>query len=226
LCNAGPRAYIQHMSAHCCGPEHHTIDPNRGNEGYRRVLWAVLAINAIMFLVEIAAGLAAGSASLQADAVDFFGDAANYAVSLFVVGMALRYRAYAALAKGISMGLFGLWVIGTVIWHAAHGTVPSAITMGAVGVAAFAANAASFALLWAYRAGDANMRSAWICTRNDAMGNLAVLAAAAGVFGTGAGWPDLIVAAIMAGLALQGSWLVLRQAQGELRQPVPAAAHR
>ena len=214
------------MADCCCAPPPLNPDPHRGNVAYRRVLWAVLAINAIMFVVEIAAGVAAGSASLQADAVDFFGDAANYAVSLFVVGMALRYRAYAALAKGVSMGLFGLWVIGTVIWHAAHGTLPSAVTMGAVGVAAFAANAASFALLWAYRAGDANMRSAWICTRNDAAGNLAVLLAAAGVFGTGAGWPDLIVAAIMAGLALQGSGLVLHQAVGELRQPVPIPAHR
>ena len=164
------------MSANCCGHDHNHIDPNRGNAGYRRVLWAVLAINAIMFLVEIGAGVAAGSASLQADALDFFGDAANYAISLLVIGMALRYRAYAALGKGVSMAVFGLWVIGTVVWHAAHGTLPSAITMGAVGVAAFAANAASFALLWAYREGDANMRSAWICTRNDSIGNLAVLA--------------------------------------------------
>ena len=214
------------MSANCCGHDHNHIDPNRGNAGYRRVLWAVLAINAIMFLVEIGAGVAAGSASLQADALDFFGDAANYAISLLVIGMALRYRAYAALGKGISMGLFGLWVIGTVVWHASHGTLPSAITMGAVGVAAFAANAASFALLWAYREGDANMRSAWICTRNDSIGNLAVLAAAAGVFGTGTGWPDIAVATIMAGLALQGSWMVIRQALGELREPVPVAAHR
>ncbi len=214
------------MSANCCGHDHNHIDPNRGNAGYRRVLWAVLAINATMFLVEIGAGVAAGSASLQADALDFFGDAANYAISLLVIGMALRYRAYAALGKGVSMGLFGLWVIGTVVWHVAHGTLPSAITMGAVGVAAFAANAASFALLWAYREGDANMRSVWICTRNDSIGNLAVLAAAAGVFGTGSGWPDIAVATVMAGLALQGSWMVIRQALGELREPVPVPAHR
>jgi Co/Zn/Cd efflux system component len=168
--------------------------------------------------------VAAGSASLQADALDFFGDAANYAISLFVIGMALRYRAMAALGKGISMGVFGLWVVGVVLWHLAHGTLPSAITMGAVGVAAFAANAASFALLWAYRAGDANMRSAWICTRNDAIGNLAVLAAALGVFGTGTGWPDLVVAAIMAGLALQGAFIVIRQSIGEMGQPVPVPA--
>jgi len=201
----------------CC--DHcHVPDPHRGNTGYRRVLWAVLAINAAMFLVEIGAGVAAGSASLQADALDFFGDAANYAISLLVVGMVLRYRALAALAKGSTMGLFGLWIIGTAVWHALHGTLPNAYTMGAIGFAALAANAISFGLLWAYRDGDANMRSAWICTRNDVLGNLAVLLAAAGVFGTGTGWPDVIVAALMASLALQGSWLVVQQSLGELRQ--------
>src|SRR5712691_3519814 len=213
------------MAADCCN--HRDLpDPHRGNAAYRRVLWAVLAINAVMFAVEIGAGLAAGSASLQADALDFLGDAANYGISLFVVGMALRYRATAAFAKGASMGMFGLWVIGVAVWHAAHGTLPHAFTMGAVGVAALAANAASFGLLWAYRGGDANMRSAWICTRNDVLGNLAVLLAAAGVFGTGTGWPDIIVAAIMAGLALQGATLVIRQSLGELRQPDPIAVHR
>jgi Co/Zn/Cd efflux system component len=215
------------MSADCCGHDHHHIDPNRGDAGYRRVLWAVLAINAAMFVVEIGAGVAAGSASLQADALDFFGDAANYAISLCVIDMALRTRAIGALGKGISMGVFGLWVLGTAIWHATHGTLPSAVTMGAVGLAAFAANAASFALLWAYRSGDANMRSAWICTRNDSIGNLAVMAAAAGVFGTGTGWPDIAVATIMAGLAIQGSWTVIRQSLGEMRQPpVPLPARR
>ena len=177
-----------------------------------------------MFLVEIGAGLAAGSASLQADALDFLGDSANYAISLVVVGMALRYRATAALAKGCTMSLFGVWVIGTAIWHAAHGTLPSAFTMSAVGVAALLANAASFGLLWVHRGGDSNMRSAWICTRNDVLGNLAVLGAAAGVFGTGTGWPDIIVAAIMAALAIQGGAAVMRQSMGELhhRMPVPA----
>jgi Co/Zn/Cd efflux system component len=184
----------------------------------------VLAINVAMFLVEIGAGIAAGSASLQADALDFFGDAANYAISLFVAGMELRYRAMAALAKGSTMGLFGLWIVGTAVWHALHGTLPNAYTMGAIGFAALAANSVSFGLLWAYRDGDANMRSAWICTRNDVLGNLAVLIAAAGVFGTGTGWPDIIVAAIMASLALQGAWLVIRQSLAELhrRLPVPA----
>jgi Co/Zn/Cd efflux system component len=205
------------MSANCC---HHCDDqePGRGNVAvYRRVLWLVLAINAAMFAVEIGAGVAAGSASLQADALDFLGDAGNYAISLLVVGMALRYRAAAALAKGATMGALGLWVLGVCVWHAWHGTLPQAFTMGAVGLAALVANAASFALLWAHRGGDANMRSAWVCTRNDVLGNLAVLLAALGVFGTSAGWPDVIVAAIMASLGLQGSWTVVGQALGELR---------
>ncbi len=200
----------------CCGQAH---DPHRGSESYRRVLWAVLAINAAMFGVEVMAGLAAGSASLQADALDFLGDAGNYIISLLVVGMALRYRAMAALAKGSTMGLFGLWVIGVTAWHAWQGTVPEAFTMGAVGVAALLANAMSFALLWAYREGDSNMRSAWVCTRNDVLGNLAVLLAALGVFGTGTGWPDIAVAAIMAALALQGAWIVIGHSWSELRAP-------
>ena len=189
------------MNASCCDKAH---DPHRGNEGYRRVLWAVLAINAVMFVVEVAAGLAAGSASLQADALDFLGDAGNYAISLFVVGMALRYRAMAAFLKGATMSVFGLWVLGVTVWHVLHGTLPHAATMGAVGAVALLANAASFGLLWAYRGGDANMRSAWICTRNDVLGNLAVLLAALGVLGTGTGWPDVIVAAIMAGSCFAG----------------------
>jgi Co/Zn/Cd efflux system component len=211
--------------AECCCPPPLNLDPHRGNQAYRRVLWAVLAINAVMFLVEIGAGLAAGSAALQADALDFLGDSANYAISLFVVGLALRYRAMAALVKGATMGVFGFWVIATVVWHVLHGTLPNAFTMGAVGLAALIANAASFGLLWAYRSGDSNMRSAWICTRNDVLGNVAVLLAAAGVFGTGTGWPDVIVAAIMAALALQGAAVVARQAAEELRRAqVPIAA--
>src|SRR4051812_298956 len=144
------------MGASCCN---HTPEHQLRDRRYRRVLWSVLAINAAMFLIEIVAGLAARSVSLQADALDFLADTANYGISLFVVGMALRYRASAALAKGMTMGLFGVWVLATSLWHAVYGTVPEAITMGAVGVAALIANAVCFALLWAYRAGDSNMRS-------------------------------------------------------------------
>jgi Co/Zn/Cd efflux system component len=206
------------MADCCCTPPPLHLDTHRGNAAkYRRVLWAVLAINAAMFAVEVGAGVAAGSASLQADALDFLGDAANYGISLFVVGMTLRYRALAALGKGATMGAFGLWVVGTVVWHIMHGTLPSAFMMGAVGFAALAANAASFGLLWVYRHGDSNMRSAWICTRNDVLGNLAVLLAALGVFGTRTGWPDIIVAAVMAALAVQGAVAVVHQSLSELR---------
>src|SRR5262245_25346406 len=209
------------MSASCC---HHLHDPQRGNPAFKRVLWIVLAINAVMFLVEMGAGVAAGSASLQADALDFLGDTGNYIVGLAVVGMALRYRAMAALGKGLTMGAFGLWVIGTVVWHALMGTMPEPITMGVIGVVALIANAACAALLYAYREGDANMRSVWICSRNDVLGNLAVLLAALGVFGTGTGWPDLIVATSMAMLAMQGAWIVMQRSRDELRSPASSKA--
>lgn len=201
----------------CCN--HDQCGSSAPRDGrYRLVLWIVLAINAGMFGVEIVAGLAAGSAALQADALDFFADAANYAISLFVLGMALKWRALAALIKGVSMGLFGLWVIGTVVWHGLHGTVPGWGTMGVVGTAALIANMACLGLLFAWRDGDSNMRSVWICSRNDVLANLAVLAAALGVFGTQTGWPDLIVAAIMAGLALHGSWIIVRHAMQDWRK--------
>lgn len=208
------------MNETCCAHR-----PSGASAAQRRILWIVLAINAAMFAVEVGAGMLAGSASLQADALDFLGDAANYGISLAVVGMSLRYRASAALLKGATMGVFGLWVIGVAAWHAVNATLPQAGTMGVVGLVALAANALSFRLLWAYRSGDANMRSAWICTRNDVLGNLAVLVAALGVFGAGSGWPDALVAMSMALLALQGSLVVIRQAWGELRSALsPAAA--
>jgi len=203
------------MSGHCC-------DPDGGQQGYdrqyRRVLWLVLGINAAMFMVEILAGLIAGSASLQADALDFLADTANYGISLLVAGQGIANRARAALAKGSTMGLFGMWVLMSALLHLVRGTVPAAETMGAVGLAALTANAASFALLWAYRGGDSNMRSVWLCSRNDVLGNLAVLLAALGVFRTGSGWPDVSVAVIMGSLALQGAFVVIRHALTELRE--------
>jgi Co/Zn/Cd efflux system component len=202
------------MSVQCC----HTSqsDQHRNNAGYKKVLWTALVINAAMFLIEVILGIAAGSVSLQADALDFFGDAANYGISLSVAGLALHHRARAALLKGISMGGFGLWIFGSALWHAAHGTVPQAATMGLVGFAALLANALTFVLLWAYRSGDSNMQSVWLCSRNDVIGNCAVLLAAAGVFGTSQGWPDLLVAVTMGALALQGAWAVTRSASREL----------
>lgn len=205
------------MSKACCGCG---AESRARDRAFRRALWIILFINAAMSALEIGAGLAAGSASLQADALDFLGDATNYAISLFVVGMALRYRAMAALVKGATMSVFGAWVIGMIVWHAINGTLPQTFTMGVIGFTALVANAVSFAVLWAHRGGDSNMRSAWICTRNDVIGNLAVLLAALGVLGTGDGWPDLVVAAIMGTLALQGAATVFRQALGELRPAV------
>jgi Co/Zn/Cd efflux system component len=185
--------------------------------GWRRALWAALIVNAGFFLVEILAGAAAGSAALQADALDFLGDAANYAISLGVAGMALAWRARAAVAKGGTMLAFAIWVLAGTAWRAYCGTVPQADVMGVVGIAALIANGGVALMLYRFRAGDANMRSVWICSRNDAVGNAAVLLAAMGVFGTGTGWPDVVVAAIMGGLGLWGGWQIVRQARGELR---------
>lgn len=184
---------------------------------WRRALWVALAINAGMFAVEMAAGIAGGSKALQADALDFFGDAANYAISLGVAGMALAWRARAALLKGATLALMGLYVFGATLWAVFHGTMPQAEIMGAIGVAALLANAFVAVMLYRFRTGDANMRSVWICSRNDAIGNIAVVLAAAGVFGTGTAWPDLIVAALMAGLGLWGGGQIMRQAWRELR---------
>jgi Co/Zn/Cd efflux system component len=212
------------MSAGCCHGHDHGHGP-RVDGPYRSILWIALALNAAMFAVEIGAGVAAGSVSLLADALDFLGDAANYAVSLFVLGAALAWRARMALVKAASMGAFGLWVAGEAIWSAMSGVVPQAFTMGVVGALALGVNVLVTLLLFRYRDGDSNMRSVWICSRNDALGNLAVMAAAAGVFGTGNGWPDIAVAAIMAGLALWGAWQVARLALAELRtiaSPAPA----
>jgi Co/Zn/Cd efflux system component len=203
----------------CCASAKPSDIKTAEDEGrWRRTLWVVLAINAVMFAVEIVAGLMARSASMQVDALDFFGDAANYALSLGVLGMSLRVRATAALAKGVTMGAFGVWVLGLAAWQMANGVVPVAHTMGTIGVLALVANVACLAMLTGFRTGDANMRSVWICSRNDVIGNIAVLAAAAGVLGTGSGWPDATVAAVMGVLALSGSWQVLRQAHTEMKQ--------
>jgi Co/Zn/Cd efflux system component len=171
-----------------------------------------------MFLTEIIAGVAAGSVSLQADALDFLGDAANYGISLGVVGLTLTWRARAALFKGATLGLFGLWVLGSTLWHIHYGTQPSAPVMSLIGLLALATNGSVALMLYRFRGGDANMRSVWICSRNDVIGNMAVLLAAAGVFGTGTAWPDLMVAAIMAGLGLAGSRAIVKQALDELRK--------
>ncbi|BEU97243.1 cation diffusion facilitator family transporter [Acidovorax sp. DW039] len=206
------------MSVHCHNDHCHDHAPAGSTDPrYRRVLWIALIVNAAMFMVEMGAGMRSGSASLLADAIDFLGDAANYGLSLWVLSMALAWRARAALVKGASMLAFGIFVVGRVAWGAWQGITPEPITMGSIGLLALAANLGVAVLLYAWRDGDANMRGVWLCTRNDALGNVAVMLAALGVFGTGSGWPDLVVATVMAGLAITGGWAVVRQALQELK---------
>ncbi len=194
-----------------CGTTATLNDPR-----WRRALWIALGVNAGMFALEMAAGAAADSRALQADALDFLGDAANYAISLLVVGMALAWRARAALAKGFTLIGLGGWVMITAILAALGGAAPQPELMGIIGALALAANAGVAIMLYRFRTGDANMRSVWICSRNDAIGNIAVMAAALGVFGTGTAWPDLIVAAILALLGISGGVQIVRQARREL----------
>lgn len=195
-----------------CGTTATLNDPR-----WRRALWIALGVNAGMFAVEMAAGAAADSRALQADALDFLGDATNYAISLLVAGMALAWRARAALAKGLALIGLGGWVIITAVLAALGGAAPEPELMGIIGALALAANTGVAIMLYRFRTGDANMRSVWICSRNDAIGNIAVMAAALGVFGTGTAWPDLIVAAILALLGISGGIQIVQQARRELR---------
>jgi Co/Zn/Cd efflux system component len=205
------------MSASCCGP----AEKPAGDPRWRRALWIALFVNAGMFLAELTAGEIADSRSLQADALDFFGDAANYAISLSVAGLALVWRARAALVKGATLVLLGLYVIVGALLAAVQGANPQPTIMGAVGIAALAANVGVALMLYRFREGDANMKSVWICSRNDAIANIAVVAAAVGVFGTGNAWPDLIVAAIMATLGISGGVKIVRLAWSELALSKP-----
>jgi Co/Zn/Cd efflux system component len=202
------------MSAGCCGstPVFEGLSAD-----YKRRLWAVIAINATMFLVEMGAGALAGSQALQADALDFLGDTLTYGISLAVIGSALSVRAWAAFAKALSLTLMGLWVLGATAYHVLVLGVPRAEVMGVVGGLALAANVASVLLLMKYKDGDANVRSVWLCSRNDAIGNVAVMAAAVAVWATATRWPDLVVAAAMAGLFLSSSAKILKQSLAELR---------
>lgn len=193
----------------CCGNDNKTFDGM--SDDYKRRLWVVIGLNATMFAVEIVAGQMAGSKALQADALDFFGDAMTYGISLAVIGSSVAVRTTAALAKGISLLLMGLWVFGSTVWHVFFVGVPEAQVMGIVGALALAANIASVLLLVRYKDGDANVRSVWLCSRNDAIGNIAVMFAALGVWGTQTGWPDLLVAAIMAVLFLSSAAQIVRQ---------------
>jgi Co/Zn/Cd efflux system component len=209
-----------HGHGHAHGHDHSEVPPGPVPPGYRRVLWIALLVNALMFMVETTAGVRADSVSLLADAIDFAGDAANYGITLAVLSMGVAWRSGTAMLKASAMFGFGVLVLGKALWAMIQGASPDALTMGVVGALALAANLGVAVLLYAYREGDANMRGVWLCTRNDAIGNVAVMLAALGVFGTGTLWPDLAVAGVMAGLAISSGWVVMRQARREL------AAHK
>jgi len=201
--------------AGCCG---HDVKFDGVSDDYKRRLWLVIVLNASMFFIEMSAGHLAQSQALQADALDFLGDALTYGISLAVIGASIRVRTNAALIKGVSLLLMGLWVLSSTVYRVFYVGVPEAQIMGVVGLLALVTNLASVLLLVRYKDGDANVRSVWLCSRNDAIGNIAVMIAAVGVWFTSTGWPDLIVAAIMAGLFLSSSFQIVRQALSERRE--------
>ncbi|MDL0431479.1 cation transporter [Marinobacter sp. TBZ242] len=201
------------MACSCSGPE-----PKSPAPGFRKALWIALWVNLVMFLVEGFASLQSGSVSLLADAIDFFGDSANYLLSLSVLSMGMLWRGRAAMVKGITMALFGIVVLGRAAWVMQSGITPEPLTMGVVGALALAANLGVAIVLFKFREGDSDMRSVWLCSRNDAIGNIAVMVAALGVFGTGTAWPDLIVATIMGSLAITAGISVVRHARSDIAQ--------
>jgi cation diffusion facilitator family transporter len=207
------------MSAGCS--HHHDAAFDGMSADYRRRLWAVILLNGGMFFVEMFAGALSGSQALQADALDFFADSVTYGMSLAVIGASIRVRAWTAIAKGASLTLMGLWVLGSTAYHTLVLGVPQAEVMGAIGIVALSVNVVSVLILMRYKDGDANVRSVWLCSRNDAIGNVAVMLAAGAVWLTATKWPDLIVAAAMALLFLSSSLQIFRRALQDIR----SAAH-
>lgn len=201
------------MACSCSAPE-----PKSPAPGFRKALWIALWVNLAMFVVEGIASLSSGSVSLMADAIDFFGDSANYILSLTVLSMGMLWRGRAAMVKGITMAVFGLVVWARAVWVVQAGITPEPLTMGAVGLLALAANVSVAAILFKFREGDSDMRSVWLCSRNDAISNIAVMVAALGVFGTGTAWPDLVVAAIMGTLAITAGISVVRHARSDIAE--------
>lgn len=202
------------MSAGCCDNDN---DSPGTDAKYRVVLWVCLLGNAGMFVLQTAASYQAFSVSLLANALDFFSDAANYGISLFVLGKSLKAKTSAALFKGVSLGLVGLWVAYETLLHALEPRVPMPLIMTLVSLLGLAVNVGCAALLYRYRGGDSNRQSVWICSRNDAIGNIAVILAAGAVYITATAWPDIIVAAILGFLALSGARQIIKNALKERR---------
>ncbi|MGB9190271.1 MULTISPECIES: cation transporter [unclassified Acinetobacter] len=199
----------------------HEPAPQKPHSKFRTALWIALIINIVMFIVELIGGAYAHSSALWADSLDFFGDAVNYGISLAVLGASLYWRATVALLKGVTMALFGFVVMGKTIYAYLQGIPPEAMTMGAIGLLALIANVTAAVILYAFRDGDSNMQSVWLCSRNDAIGNVAVILAAVGVFGTGSMWPDIVVALIMASLGLTAGYQVIQKSLQERKENKP-----
>ena len=215
---------VQHRAARpvaapaaCCGCEETAKSVETGSPAFRRAVWIVMILNGGMFALEVFAGQLAGSMSLQADALDFAGDTATYAISLFALGYGGAFRARTALFKGATLSLMGAYVLGAALWRTFIAGVPDAMTMSWVAALALAVNATAALLLLRFRDGDANIRSVWLCSRNDALGNIAVLCASGVVAWTATKWADLAVAVVMAALFLSTAWQITQQARGELR---------
>jgi Co/Zn/Cd efflux system component len=208
------------MGGQCCGED---LKFDGMSVAFKLSLWAVIAINAVMFVIEMTAGFASSSQALKVDALDFLGDTITYGLSLYVIGMPGVWRARAALFKGASLAAMGLWVLGSTFYFTLSNNLPEAQIMGSIGALALAANLLSVVILLKYRNGDSNVRSVWLCSRNDTIGNVAVIMAAGGVWGTGTAWPDLTVAVIMASLFLWSSVSIIRQAREEISTSQDAA---
>lgn len=199
------------MPNNCCDSNEHNWDCK-----YRIILWVVLVINLGMFILEIFSGLISGSQSLLADSLDFFADAANYGISLYVLSKSITLRAKASLIKGYTMGVFGVFVAVSTVYKVFFAVTPKAEIIGAVGFLALAANVFSAFLLYKYRKGDSNRASVWICSRNDAIANIAVIFAGLGVWITNTKWPDLAVAFIIASISLSGAYHIIKKTKKEL----------
>lgn len=202
------------MGSQCCSEKKFEGVSDR----YMRILWLVIGLNAGMFGVEMTAGLFAQSQALQADALDFLADSVTYALSLWVIGKSVSMRTAVAMAKGLNLSMMGAWVVFSTLYQMTVFHSPEPATMSGVALAALLVNVVSVILLVSYKDGDANVRSVWLCSRNDAIGNVAVILAASGVWATQSGWPDLIVAMLMAGLFLSSSLQIIRQALAERRE--------
>jgi Co/Zn/Cd efflux system component len=205
------------MSGQCCQnqPKFDGV-----SAGFKRALWIVIVINGVMFVVEMIAGRISQSQALQADALDFFADTITYGLSLYVIGLSIKVRSSAALLKGFSLAIMGLWVLGSTVYQSFLSDVPQAEVMGLIGFLALLANSLSVLLLIRFRNGDANVRSAWLCSRNDAIGNIAVMLAGSGVWVTNSAWPDLVVASLMAGLFFWSALQIIRLAHVEYQSSV------